>query len=747
MKKVVVWMMQRWDSIVKRLENHPLLRWGVALGLTWLLFATVDGFFCIWPFGHLDTFRAGAVSDYLRWTQAGRASSRPLSQSKAHGERRTYDFFNRMFVTNIPAADFLERNKDHLVNRTIPAQYQLLADILNSDMIETTSLLKLQSEDKLTQHLEMIIKVAWIKHIIPESVRGEYIPKFNDLMRKLSELDPQDAQADSVYTERFNDVRKAYRERLDKVKDRLPDKPSKEDIKKFHVELDRIVPSHKNNHLFDNPKKNEPSNGKPTLTILYFPSGSIEKQPNKKPNGKAQDDEKPHEKRYAFALEISQAGDWCKGWTLQGRYLLFDLERPSYPFFSPQHPTIKIVTRERGWLGFRPTAVWTTEEQLAARFFSELETLSKGAGEDTPLKPGTTKEVEQHQRYIHRVLLERLGRGGDQAWGRGVDEGKPESSFNFSIDPMSEWIVWVRRLNGGSWWGAIQFAVMTLVCAFAIEFFQIRCLFNRVAKLLDKLAEQLTPLARLLKALAEKQQASLKETANFAEQVDECSQTKDSTENQGSTNVALEQSVINDVKSLDSFDIIAKSISPLQLLLKGSLVTDSDLPAKIKDGLKSLDSSNDIENSISLLRLILENRLSLIRFIAGVLPLIGFLGSVAGLSNSLIGSSGVSSPDAIVRQSALQEMQIALGTAFDKSMLAFAGSIICLFGLSVMTKRLDNFESQIRLLFETAPSSFRITKRSQQLKNSRARTNQRTSDGNNTDSSLKNPQKRNPGRR
>ena len=180
----------------------------------------------------------------------------------------------------------------------------------------------------------------------------------------------------------------------------------------------------------------------------------------------------------------------------------------------------------------------------------------------------------------------------------------------------------------------------------------------------------------------------------------------------------------------------------LLVALTGSLVTNSNLPTKIKNGLHSLGSSNDIENSILLLRLILENRLSLIRFIAGVLPLIGFLGSVAGLSNSLIGSSGVSSPDAIVRQSALQEMQIALGTAFDKSMLAFAGSIICLFGLSVMTKRLDNFESQIRLLFETAPSSYRIIKRSKQTKNRSAQANRRTSAGKNTDSPPKNPQKR-----
>jgi hypothetical protein len=61
-----------------------------------------------------------------------------------------------------------------------------------------------------------------------------------------------------------------------------------------------------------------------------------------------------------------------------------------------------------------------------------------------------------------------------------------------------------------------------------------------------------------------------------------------------------------------------------------------------------------------------------------VLPVVGFLGTVAGLSNSLIGSSGVSSDSSAERQAALQAMEVALGTAFDKSILAFATLIACL---------------------------------------------------------------------
>jgi len=73
-----------------------------------------------------------------------------------------------------------------------------------------------------------------------------------------------------------------------------------------------------------------------------------------------------------------------------------------------------------------------------------------------------------------------------------------------------------------------------------------------------------------------------------------------------------------------------------------------------------------------------------------VLPLIGLLGTVAGLSNSLIGSTGVSSESAVERQSALQAMEIALGTAFDKSLLAFPVAIVATLILRWILVRLSH---------------------------------------------------------
>jgi hypothetical protein len=105
-----------------------------------------------------------------------------------------------------------------------------------------------------------------------------------------------------------------------------------------------------------------------------------------------------------------------------------------------------------------------------------------------------------------------------------------------------------------------------------------------------------------------------------------------------------------------------------------------ELPIDIRDAFKK----GNIEGVCDLV----GDRLTVMRYLVGALPLVGFLGSVAGLSNSLIGASGISSEIAIERQSSLQEMQIALGTAFDKSMLAFVATIVCLAGLYYVGARL-----------------------------------------------------------
>ena len=92
---------------------------------------------------------------------------------------------------------------------------------------------------------------------------------------------------------------------------------------------------------------------------------------------------------------------------------------------------------------------------------------------------------------------------------------------------------------------------------------------------------------------------------------------------------------------------------------------------------RSLRQAERENRTVDERRRLVRDRSQTLTLIVVLLPLIGFLGTVAGLSESLVTSAGVASDVPAERQSALTAMQIALGTAFDKSMLAFSAVIIC----------------------------------------------------------------------
>jgi biopolymer transport protein ExbB/TolQ len=127
-----------------------------------------------------------------------------------------------------------------------------------------------------------------------------------------------------------------------------------------------------------------------------------------------------------------------------------------------------------------------------------------------------------------------------------------------------------------------------------------------------------------------------------------------------------------------------------------------DLPALTDLQSAAIDARNNpSDHNLSRLVRVASNRTHTLRAITAILPLVGFLGTVAGLSNSLIGASGVSSESAALRQSALQAMEIALGTAFDKSMLAFTAAIGCVLAERWMSWRVNRLPEMIRA--EVAP--------------------------------------------
>ena len=349
---------------------------------------------------------------------------------------------------------------------------------------------------------------------------------------------------------------------------------------------------------------------------------------------------------YLYAMEFGGVGSWQAGRTWSARFLLLDTLKPGWPIINPRQPHTDIVTRWPGWYGFRPTAVRVSEEQLAARFFPHLDELQTGAGIQGQLRPKTDEEVARYEAFFRSLLTRTLGQVAasappppqsayalsDPKW---LDDKTrtgdgPSAQFAPAPKPLDEWVVWPRRWNGGTGWGAIQFLVVLLTVRFFLEF---------VAALVDvrDLSPAGTPnrIGRAVRWVLRLNRKKVREGANESESA-----------------------------SLSSAAAVARS-----------------------------DPS---EANYSRVVRIAINRTHTLRAITAALPLVGFLGTVAGLSNSLIGASGVSSESAAQRQSALQAMEIALGTAFDKSMLAFVAAITCTLAERWMVWRIHRIPESMR---------------------------------------------------
>jgi hypothetical protein len=350
--------------------------------------------------------------------------------------------------------------------------------------------------------------------------------------------------------------------------------------KEYYRELNLLIPLEANPHLelFSRPSKSTPPKG---FTIAFFPPDRLRKPEALAPpgglNGKPPTAAKPY---YTYCLEVTQAGGWRKGWGVDARFTLLSPDTPLIPIRRAGEPVTRVLDRRTGLWGFRPLAVRMTEEQLAGRFFPVLEDLARGA-ETQPieLRPDDQAAIPVTA-FVRRLLESRLGGTAPapidppQSLEAQMD---PDRQFSNSNEPLEywnewprleKWVEWPRRFNGGTPWGAIQFAVVLLGVRFTVEWIVVYWLIRRTER------------------------------------------------------------------------------------------SQSNYQGRSRDWFRA--------------------RTHTLRGIVAVLPVVGFLGTVAGLSNSLIGSSGVSSDSSAERQAALQAMEVALGTAFDKSILAFATLIACL---------------------------------------------------------------------
>ncbi len=283
----------------------------------------------------------------------------------------------------------------------------------------------------------------------------------------------------------------------------------------------------------------------------------------------------------------------CGGYALVARYFLIDIQRGTL-FQSARTRSQPVLTRQgEWWTGLRPTAVLVSENQLASRFFSEMATLKDGCLISEEILPPKKEQVHL-QEYIAAVLRERLGRDSVPA-GQSIVQGTGQidkSILDHHPRSMESWIEWPRRFNGGTWWGMIQFTIITLFFWFVLEWVGLTYGSAR--------ENELTSLAN-------------------------------------------------------------------------------------RRHLRRVTSAEQIEYFLNDARAALEDRSWFIWYLSAALPLLGFFGTVVGLSISLVGASGVSADAISERQAALQAMTVALGTAFDKSFFAFLLSIFTTLGCYAMS--------------------------------------------------------------
>lgn len=82
----------------------------------------------------------------------------------------------------------------------------------------------------------------------------------------------------------------------------------------------------------------------------------------------------------------------------------------------------------------------------------------------------------------------------------------------------------------------------------------------------------------------------------------------------------------------------------------------------------------------------LKRQVKSLKFSLEVMPLLGFLGTVLGISNALLGASGILSDDISEKQRVVSNMTHQLATAFDTTFVALCGSLLFILLVKVSRK-------------------------------------------------------------
>lgn len=368
--------------------------------------------------------------------------------------------------------------------------------------------------------------------------------------------------------------------------------------------------------------------------------------------------EKTQSDRYCFVMEV-RASSTCSELQLVARFYFYNYGQEAR---DPDHllrleigasnpheiPILKQATPT--WMGIRPLTIHLSEEQLASRFYPEMEKLARGAALGK-LSLRDRIEREQIQAYTQRVLLERFGKAG--------------SSGN-DPQPLQSWTTWARRLNGKGFWASIQFSLVTLFWMLILALFCHNFLLSL-------------------------QWNDLKEiTTRYDVVKDRCA-------------IELAQKSIEQLNGSRE-RIRARQHSDWYTNWMPRAVSFRFFHALFPD-LDDLKCRQILDSECEHASEVMEGRLQMIRYLNWVIPSLGFIGTVIGISEALIDASGVLSANKAVREAVIQQMSTSLGIAFDTTFLALVLVIFTTLGYYVLVSRMDN------LIQATKTSLMRILER------------------------------------
>lgn len=355
----------------------------------------------------------------------------------------------------------------------------------------------------------------------------------------------------------------------------------------------------------------------------------------------------PKAPSFKFALELRREDSAAKTDILAEYYPLEPVEATEVGVFERTqnreervfHP---VTIYHYGILGLRPIRVLNTSEQLAARFFLELQDFAADSGVDISAPDGTQAELTEA--FIREVLARRLGRvsGGLPALPVPA-EGHEDEGFGPPPIPMRDpteagvatyqtaesMTAWARRVNGSDLLGFIQYGTIIAFWSLIVVLF------------------------------AKSRHVDLQYEYRAVDQFDP-----------SSINRSL--SAIDALRARwHSGQATALPCIPVEMLHAGYAAyavagNYTSVPPSVEGRSQSF-----LEQS--------GTGFAVVRFLIWLIPSIGFIGTVLGIGNALLGTGAVLSDQQVEQQAAIQLIASRLGTAFDTTFIALIVSIPAMF--------------------------------------------------------------------